>query len=194
MIDELAAALQDSLAQHWEFCLAQDFQSFLYLIRSFVIGMIFAHPICFSCLGCIWTASFISLCASQPIIAHRNDTEYMKQLRKAGNRFAKLIKEQDCGPILVRLALHDCATYDIANKDKPWPEAGGANGAIRSKHQLRAAPNAGLAAALEDYIKPVKEQLAPLVSWAGEMSPMQDTSCRMCDLPLCVLLPPPNCS
>jgi len=166
MLDELYVAFQTSLVLHWEFTLALDLKTFLNLVRSFIVGMVFAYPIISSCLGCIWSASLVSLIVSQPIIAHRNDTEYMKQLRKAGKAFSKLIKEKKCGPKLLRLALHDAATYDVANKDKPWPQPGGANGSIRSNHELREACNVGLGAVLEEFITPVKEQVAPLVSWA----------------------------
>jgi L-ascorbate peroxidase len=88
-----------------------------------------------------------------------------KALRKARDMCEELIRSKDCGPILVRLGWHDSGTFDLANKGKPWPEAGGAIGSIRTEHEINAGPNAGLKKALTLYLKPIKEQI-PEVSWA----------------------------
>jgi L-ascorbate peroxidase len=65
----------------------------------------------------------------------------------------------------VRLAWHDSGTYDNRNKSKPWPNAGGAIGSIRTDHEINAGPNAGLKKAIDAYLKPIKDQL-PNTSWA----------------------------
>jgi len=88
-----------------------------------------------------------------------------KELLKAKALCTELITSKSCAPILVRLAWHDSGTYDKANAGKPWPEAGGAIGSIRTDHEINAGPNAGLKKALTIYLKPIKDQV-PGVSWA----------------------------
>jgi len=77
----------------------------------------------------------------------------------------QLAKDISCAPILVRLAWHDSGTYDKSNASKPWPNAGGAVGSIRTDHEINAGPNAGLKKALTQYLEPIKQQV-PGVSWA----------------------------
>jgi L-ascorbate peroxidase len=90
----------------------------------------------------------------------------VSQLKLARSKIREAIEEHDCGPILVRLAWHDAGTYDkTRDKELGWPEGGGATGSIRTKHEIFAAPNAGLQKALSKYLSPIKE-LCPLVSWA----------------------------
>ncbi|CAE8631010.1 unnamed protein product, partial [Polarella glacialis] len=86
-------------------------------------------------------------------------------LQKAKVLCTDLIKSKDCQAILVRLAWHDSGTFDKANAGKPWPEAGGAIGSIRTDHEINAGPNAGLKKALTQYLKPIKDKV-PEVSWA----------------------------
>jgi len=88
-----------------------------------------------------------------------------KELVKAKALVKELIESNSCGPILIRLAWHDSGTYDRANASKPWPEAGGAIGSIRTDHEINAGPNAGLKKALTLYLTPIKEKV-PAVSWA----------------------------
>mmetsp|Transcript_16570 Transcript_16570/g.44992 ORF Transcript_16570/g.44992 Transcript_16570/m.44992 type:complete len:309 (-) Transcript_16570:393-1319(-) len=88
-----------------------------------------------------------------------------KELIKAKALVKELVQKKSCGPILVRLAWHDSGTFDKANAGKPWPEAGGAIGSIRTDHEINAGPNAGLKKALGVYLKPIKDQV-PGVSWA----------------------------
>eukprot|EP00408_Alexandrium_pacificum_P004066 CAMPEP_0171211852 /NCGR_PEP_ID=MMETSP0790-20130122/29834_1 /TAXON_ID=2925 /ORGANISM="Alexandrium catenella, Strain OF101" /LENGTH=181 /DNA_ID=CAMNT_0011677525 /DNA_START=62 /DNA_END=604 /DNA_ORIENTATION=+ len=88
-----------------------------------------------------------------------------KELLKAKALVKELIHKKSCGPILVRLAWHDSGTFDKANADKPWPEAGGAIGSIRTDHEINAGPNAGLKKAVSVYLKPIKDQV-PGISWA----------------------------
>jgi len=88
-----------------------------------------------------------------------------QELLKAKALVTELIKSKDCGPILVRLAWHDSGTYNKASASKPWPEAGGAIGSIRTDHEINAGPNAGLKKAVTAYLTPIKEKV-PGVSWA----------------------------
>jgi len=88
-----------------------------------------------------------------------------KALVKAKGLCVQLVQSKSCAPILVRTAWHDSGTYDKANADKPWPEAGGAIGSIRTDHEVNAGPNAGLKKAITVYLKPIKDQV-PEISWA----------------------------
>jgi L-ascorbate peroxidase len=87
------------------------------------------------------------------------------ELQKARSLVVELVKAKDCAPILVRLAWHDSGTYDKRNDKKPWPNAGGAIGSIRTDHEMNAPPNAGLRKGLDSYLKPIKDQ-CPNISWA----------------------------
>jgi L-ascorbate peroxidase len=87
-------------------------------------------------------------------------------LKKAQGLVVALVKEKSCAPILVRTAWHDSGTYDQTNKDKPWPNAGGAIGSIRTDHEINAGPNAGLKKALTSYLQPIKDACGDDISWA----------------------------
>eukprot|EP00966_Prymnesium_polylepis_P218524 5058103-Prymnesium_polylepis.1 len=52
------------------------------------------------------------------------------------------IDEENCAPIMVRLAWHDSGTFDA--KVRSWPACGGANGSIRFDEELHHGANAGL--------------------------------------------------
>jgi hypothetical protein len=54
------------------------------------------------------------------------------QLKQAKQLCLQTIEDKSCAPILLRLAWHDCATYDKDKSDEPWPEAGGAVGSVRT--------------------------------------------------------------
>lgn len=88
-----------------------------------------------------------------------------EQLKKAKELCKELAASRSCAPILVRTAWHDSGTYDKANANLPWPDAGGAVGSIITDHEIHAPPNAGLKKAVALYLKPIKDQV-PLVSWA----------------------------
>jgi L-ascorbate peroxidase len=75
----------------------------------------------------------------------------------------ELIKEKNCGPILVRLAWHDSGTYD-KSITSPWPAAGGAIGSIRFAPEINHGANNGLINAVK-LLEPIKEKY-PDVSWA----------------------------
>lgn len=91
--------------------------------------------------------------------------EYKAALKKAEALIEAKVKEISCAPILVRLAWHDSGTFDKAHAGKPWPEAGGAIGSIRTDHEINAPANAGLKKALTMYLQPIKDA-CPTLSWA----------------------------
>mmetsp|Transcript_96138 Transcript_96138/g.296482 ORF Transcript_96138/g.296482 Transcript_96138/m.296482 type:complete len:307 (-) Transcript_96138:202-1122(-) len=99
-------------------------------------------------------------------------------LVKAKGLVKELIAAKSCGPILIRLAWHDSGTYDQANAGKPWPEAGGAIGSIRTDHEINAGPNAGLRKAYTAYLQPIKDQV-PEVSWADLIQLASATAIEM---------------
>eukprot|EP00934_Nitzschia_sp_Nitz4_P002373 Nitzschia sp. Nitz4//scaffold166_size90379//89403//90388//NITZ4_005075-RA/size90379-augustus-gene-0.8-mRNA-1//1//CDS//3329538250//2368//frame0 len=74
-----------------------------------------------------------------------------------------IIREKNCGPILVRLAWHDSGTFDKDVKGE-WPAAGGAVGSIRFEPEINHGANAGLANGLK-LLAPVKEAF-PAISYA----------------------------
>jgi len=86
----------------------------------------------------------------------------VEQLTKAKELLAALIKEKNCGPILIRLAWHDSGTHDASVSE--WPKCGGADGSIRFAPEINHGANKGLAGAVA-LITPIKEQV-PEVSWA----------------------------
>ena len=74
-----------------------------------------------------------------------------------------ILKEKNCGPVMVRLAFHDSGTYDDSVTGE-WPAAGGAVGSIRFEPEINHGANAGLAGAVK-LLEPVKEKF-PAVSYA----------------------------
>lgn len=90
---------------------------------------------------------------------------HKRELKEAKRLVKNLVSQKDCAPILVRLAWHDSGTYDNANANKPWPNAGGAIGSIVTDHEINAGPNAGLQKAITAYLQPIKD-VVPEVSWA----------------------------
>jgi len=74
---------------------------------------------------------------------------------------ADLVKEQKCGPILIRLAWHDAGTYSAASK------TGGARGCMRFENAGEAnfGANAGLAVARQ-LLQPIKDSVAADMSYA----------------------------
>lgn len=86
-------------------------------------------------------------------------------LVKAKAQIKEMIAQKSNGPILLRTAWHDAGTWDKNNRAKPWPNAGGAVGSIRTDHEISAPPNAGLQKAVQSYLKPIKTNF-PGISWA----------------------------
>mmetsp|Transcript_25483 Transcript_25483/g.64993 ORF Transcript_25483/g.64993 Transcript_25483/m.64993 type:complete len:307 (+) Transcript_25483:73-993(+) len=92
-----------------------------------------------------------------------------KALKDAKAKLVEVIQAKSCGPILLRTAWHEAGTYDMANKSKGFPNAGGAIGSITTPHEITAPPNAGLKKALDVYLGPIKSELDAAglhVSWA----------------------------
>ena len=74
-----------------------------------------------------------------------------------------IIREKNCGPILVRLAWHDSGTHD-KNVTGEWPAQGGAIASIRFEPEILHGANKGLVNAIQ-LLEPVKEKY-PDVSYA----------------------------
>jgi len=72
------------------------------------------------------------------------------------------INEENCAPIIVRLAWHDSGTFDAGIL--VWPACGGANGSIRFAEELGHGANAGLSKAVK-FLQEFKERYS-VVSWA----------------------------
>jgi len=89
-------------------------------------------------------------------------TPEVAQLRKLKADLKVFINENNCHPILVRLAWHDSGTYD--QRISTWPECGGANGAIRFDPEMNMGANAGLFKA-KGYLEKIMKNY-PHVSWA----------------------------
>jgi L-ascorbate peroxidase len=84
------------------------------------------------------------------------------QLRACKEELVTFINQNNCNPILVRLAWHDSGTFDQRIKD--WPARGGANAAIRFDPEMTMGANNGLPKA-RTYLEKFKEKY-PLISWA----------------------------
>jgi hypothetical protein len=75
---------------------------------------------------------------------------------------AELVKEKNCGPILIRLAWHDSATYSKEDG------SGGPRGGMRlegEKSEANFGANNGLDVA-RDLVESIKDELAPEMSFA----------------------------
>jgi len=72
------------------------------------------------------------------------------------------ISENNCAPIMVRLAWHDSGNYD--KRISAWPECGGANASIIFEPEINYGANAGLSKAV-NFLKSFKAKY-PAVSWA----------------------------
>lgn len=95
--------------------------------------------------------------------AHHDVGEYVKLLAVCERELRVFIDEENCAPILIRLAWHDAGTYDQSLAPR-WPECGGANGSIRFEPELGHGANAGLKKAVL-YLQPFKDKYGGL-SWA----------------------------
>jgi L-ascorbate peroxidase len=74
----------------------------------------------------------------------------------------KIIEDNQCYPLMLRLAWTDAASYDQTIKE--WPACGGANGTIRFERNLDLPSNAGLGKGIQ-YLNELKFKY-PLISWA----------------------------
>lgn len=93
----------------------------------------------------------------------RDAARYAAALRQCAAELRAFVDDENCHPILVRLAWHDSGTFDRALAHR-WPACGGANGSIRFERELAHGANAGLKKAVL-YLQPFKEKFAEL-SWA----------------------------
>ncbi|CAM6094347.1 unnamed protein product [Calypogeia fissa] len=71
------------------------------------------------------------------------DAAYKKSIEKARRDLRAFIAENNCAPLVVRLAWHDAGTYDANTM------TGGANGSIRSEREYTHGANAGIKKALD---------------------------------------------
>ncbi|CAK9024259.1 Probable L-ascorbate peroxidase 8 [Durusdinium trenchii] len=86
----------------------------------------------------------------------------MEHYVKCREELLKFIDENNCAPIMVRLAWHDSGNFD--KRISSWPECGGANGSIIHEPEISYGANAGLTKAV-NFLKPFKQKYAA-VSWA----------------------------
>ena len=87
---------------------------------------------------------------------------YRAELLRCREAIRAFILEENCGPILVRLAWHDSGTFDASVTS--WPTCGGANGSIRFEQELKHGANAGLAKGIA-FLREFTEA-HPTLSWA----------------------------
>lgn len=88
----------------------------------------------------------ISRQAATPIRNEVSVADRKAELKQCKKEIQDLIRSKHCNPIIVRLAWHDCGTYD--KNVKEWPQRGGANGSIRFYPETQHGANAGLIDAL----------------------------------------------
>ena len=79
--------------------------------------------------------------------------------REARGTIQAAIRREHCALALIRLAMHDCLTFDMATRTS------GANASIRMPQELEHRGNEGLQAAV-DVLKPIAERV-PGLSFAG---------------------------
>jgi len=88
--------------------------------------------------------------------------DQIEALTACKEEIAKFIDENNCAPIMIRLAWHDSGNYD--KSIAAWPACGGANASIRFEPEIDYPANGGLAKAL-NFLKAFKKKY-PAVSWA----------------------------
>nr|AAC28103.1 ascorbate peroxidase [Mesembryanthemum crystallinum] len=71
------------------------------------------------------------------------DQRYLKDLEGARRDLASIIQRKNAAPVLLRLAFHDAANYNVTNN------TGGVNGSVRLRQELSQPPNKGI----EDGVK-----------------------------------------
>jgi L-ascorbate peroxidase len=117
------------------------------------------HPLCQSCRRYPSKDGGLSKLSAKKETAVVN----AEGLKKARDMLDKILTENNCGPIMVRLAWHDSGTFD-ANEKGDWPLAGGAVGSIRFEPEINHGANAGLVGAIK-LVEGVKESV-PEMSYA----------------------------
>jgi Peroxidase len=91
--------------------------------------------------------------------ASRMQADPAAEQREARTLIQAAIRRDHCALALVRLAMHDCLTFDHATR------TGGANASIRMPQELEHRGNEGLQAAL-DVLEPIAKRV-PGLSFAG---------------------------
>lgn len=86
----------------------------------------------------------------------------LEQYVKCRADLLKFIDENNCAPIMVRLAWHDSGNFD--QRIPSFPERWGANGSIIHEPEISFGANAGLTKAV-NFLKPFKQNY-PGISWA----------------------------
>jgi Peroxidase len=99
--------------------------------------------------------------ALRQILARRMQDDPAAAQREARSMLQVAIKRDNCALALLRLAMHDCLTFDEATR------TGGANASIRMPQELEHRGNDGLQAAL-DVLQPINE-CVPGLNIAGMM-------------------------
>ncbi|XP_076900648.1 L-ascorbate peroxidase, cytosolic-like [Bidens hawaiensis] len=84
--------------------------------------------------------------------------EHKLTVDQAKNELRAFIIEKQCAPIMLRLAFHSAATFDVKTR------TGGPFGTLRHKEEQSHGPNVGLNIAV-DMLEPLKQRF-PLVSFA----------------------------
>nr|ASZ84484.1 L-ascorbate peroxidase 3 [Buglossoides arvensis] len=91
---------------------------------------------------------------AKPIV----DTEYLKEVERVRRDLRALISNNNCSPIMLRLAWHDAGTYDAKTK------TGGANASIRNEQEYSHSCNNGLTIAL-NFCQQIKDK-HPRITYA----------------------------
>nr|AAA86262.1 ascorbate peroxidase [Mesembryanthemum crystallinum] len=86
------------------------------------------------------------------------DQQYMEAIEGARRDLVALVQSKNCAPIFLRLAFHDAANFNAADK------TGGVNGSLRLQEELGQPPNGGIKVGI-DLIEEVKKK-HPTVSYA----------------------------
>ena len=92
----------------------------------------------------------------------KSDMTRRRDLRMFQSELRETLAKLNCGPIMLRLAWSDCATFDKSIKQ--WPQCGGATATIRFEREFKCTANAGLSKAL-DILQGIRKRYKT-VSWA----------------------------
>jgi L-ascorbate peroxidase len=121
-----------------ETLLSSDFEQNIFNAfwkRQEVIALVL---LCSTCLIC--------LCLNHINNLKSSSGKQIRLYRRCRSELRKMMKENHCSPLMLRLAWSDSATFD--KNAKYWPQCGGAVGVIRFKSELHHPQNAGLLKAI----------------------------------------------
>ena len=147
------------------------------LFRSLVASLGASLPSSSSCCGdrppALWLTDCIAFWPTSLLVQRRllwrhhssraagggrDVAAYARALRECRDELAAFIDQQNCHPIMIRLAWHDSGTYDKHSG------TGGADGSIRFEAELAHGANAGLVKAVR-FLAPFRAKHS-LLSWA----------------------------